>query len=58
MVPLIKAQVTPKTSGEFLVMTPGSAITSGAANALLASTRACVLVTDRLLGTFLVAVTC
>lgn len=58
MVPLIKAQAIPKTSGEFLVMTLGTAITSRATNALLASTRACVLVTDRLLGTFLVAVTC
>ena len=58
MVPLIKAQVTPKTSREFLAVTLGTAITSWAANTLSAVTHARVLATDVLLGIFPVAVTC
>lgn len=57
-VPRIKAQVTPKTSREFLAVTLGAAITSWAANTLSAVTRAHVLVTDVLLGIFPVVVTC
>jgi hypothetical protein len=58
MVPLIKAQVTSETSREFLAVTPGTAITLLATDTFPAVAQACVQVTDRLLGSFSVAVTC
>lgn len=58
MVPLIKAQVTPQTSREFLAMTPRTVVTSLATNTLPAAARARVPVTGGLLSAFPVAVTC